>query len=288
MNSRNKTLPDDINLDQIEFDVGNLGKGSYSIVRKAVIDEGEFVVKIISTDKSTLYKCEKEKDIMKELTALNSSSIVQYFGHHYDVQNKNYYIIMEYMNLGSLSGAIGDSEIKPFEWGTRLSIMKDIASGIELLHKYKLVHFDINSNNALLSGNFANEKSLTAKLADFGFCKRTTERCKMKGTPDYMAPEVINGTDSVMSASDIFSLAILLWEVGAWRFPHENIALPFKLIGMVANGLRETIPNNFPKRYAKLVTWGWIQAPEKRPTATEVITELTEIEKEMKVGMQKN
>ncbi|OGT41402.1 MAG: hypothetical protein A3F13_05355 [Gammaproteobacteria bacterium RIFCSPHIGHO2_12_FULL_40_19] len=212
MINRNKTFPDNLNLDQIKFDKGKLGEGSYSIVRKALIDESEFAVKIISLEKgkSTFGECEKEKDIMKELTASNSAGIVQYFGHYYDVQNQNYYIVMENMNLGSLGSVIHELEIKPFEWGTRLSIMKSTTVGIELLHKYNLVHFDINSNNILLSGNFSNEKSLTAKLADFGLCRRTTESCDLLSTPHCMAPEVVRGNGFAVTASDIFSLAILL------------------------------------------------------------------------------
>ena len=91
-----------------------------------------------------------------------------------------------------------------------------------------------------------------------------------------------------MGAWVTFNLSQFVWEVGAWQFPYKNISC-LRLIFLVEDkGLRETIPDYFPKRYANLVTLGWSQAPAKRPTATEVITELAEIEKEMKVSMQMN
>lgn len=62
----------------------------------------------------------------------------------------------------------------------KLSILVDIAQGLEFLHGQAIVHTDLSSNNVLLT------KWLVAKIADLGVAK-VIEQNKMKTQTQYIA-----------------------------------------------------------------------------------------------------
>ena len=105
-------------------------------------------------------------------------------------------------------------------------IMRQIADALETAHDRGLVHRDVKPANILVAGEGRNEH---VYLTDFGLTKRLgsggslTRSGAWVGTPDYVAPEQIQG-GNVDGRTDIYSLGCVLYEMltGTVAFPRDN------------------------------------------------------------------
>jgi serine/threonine protein kinase len=86
------------------------------------------------------------------------------------------------------------------------SYIRQILEGLRYLHEHGVIHRDIKSANVLLSSegivkltDFGSSKKYSINDADFGMTN------SMRGSPYWMAPEVVNRTGHSYSA-DIWSL----------------------------------------------------------------------------------
>jgi len=101
----------------------------------------------------------------------------------------------------------------------------DVAGALQYSHARGIVHRDIKPENILLQDG-------RAIVADFGISltvgeaekKRLTESGLVIGTPWYMSPEQVSGSERLDARSDIYSLACVLYEllVGEPPFSGEN------------------------------------------------------------------
>lgn len=123
-----------------------------------------------------------------------------------------YYIAMHLMTGGTLDDLLERETRLPF--ARAVSIIRDVAEGLEAAHKAEIVHRDIKPNNVLFDENGR------AALADFGIAKDLRAKGRNRsvfgkpgvGTPHYMSPEQHMGTD-VTKSWDIYSAGVLLYEM---------------------------------------------------------------------------
>ncbi len=121
-----------------------------------------------------------------------------------------HYLVMPYFKQGTLHRRISKGVLTAAEAGR---ILDQVASALQYAHDQAILHRDIKPSNILIS----NEDDLSVYLADFGLAKavsggsQITQTGCLIGTPDYMAPELIEEPESV--SSDIYSLGILLYHM---------------------------------------------------------------------------
>ena len=75
------------------------------------------------------------------------------------------------------------------------------------------------------------------------------------------------------SASDVYSLAIICWEVVTRRLPYKDSTtgkIKEGFVERVQAGERETIPTDCPPGLALVIQAGWAQDPSQRPTASQI------------------
>ncbi len=126
-------------------------------------------------------------------------------------------LVMELAPGGSLYHLLKDSS-QALPWSQRLRLLRDIALGLSVLHAHELLHRDLKSLNILLDADGR------AKLCDFGLStlKSQAKETRDVGTLLWNAPEVLQGK-AATPASDLYSFAIICWEVAARRIPYQTL-----------------------------------------------------------------
>ncbi|MFJ2021194.1 MULTISPECIES: serine/threonine-protein kinase [Streptomyces] len=106
-----------------------------------------------------------------------------------------------------------------------VAIVADVAEGLAAAHAAGVVHRDVKPENVLLDmeGPLGPGGAHPALLTDFGVAKlidspRRTRATKIIGTPDYLAPEVVEGLPP-SAAVDVYALMTVLYELLAGFTP---------------------------------------------------------------------
>ena len=145
-------------------------------------------------------------------------------------------IIMQYIAGGTVRDRL--REYGAFGAEHAENVLRDVATALGYAHRHGIVHRNVRPENVFL------EKSTgRALLADFGIARRIEEDAPITllgaalGTPQYMSPEQINGSE-IDGRSDIYSLGVLGWELLTGKRPWagEN------LYGIIYKQKHEDLP----------------------------------------------
>ncbi|KAL1510042.1 hypothetical protein ABEB36_004698 [Hypothenemus hampei] len=196
------------------------------------------------------------------------------------LQQPNLCLVLEYCRGGSLNRVLAGRKIRPdilVDWAIQ------IARGMDYLHcraPISLIHRDLKSSNVLLSEPIENDdlNHKTLKITDFGLAREVyqTTRMSQAGTYAWMAPEVIR--DSTFSkASDIWSYAVLLWELLTGEIPYKGIDTLAVAYGVACNKLTLPIPTTCPQPWKELMQKCWDSNPHYRPSFEQILEDLDKI-----------
>ena len=152
----------------------------------------------------------------------------------------------------------------------------------------KIIHRDLKSPNILLANNHVDSnQDIVAKVADFGLSSSIfhTATGREVFNPMWLAPEMMTkGQPEYTEKADIYSYAIILWELITRAIPFEEYNYTFHSLleeDIINRQLRPTIPSHTPPLYAKLITDCWQANPQKRPSFTEILKKLSTIQLEL-------
>ena len=99
-----------------------------------------------------------------------------------------------------------------------LSILGELCSGLDALHRAGWIHGDVNPSNILvepgMDAGASGFGTVHALLCDFGVARPPGEPGPVRGTHAYMAPEQVRG-EPWSPATDVFALGVVLWELTA-------------------------------------------------------------------------
>jgi serine/threonine-protein kinase len=119
-----------------------------------------------------------------------------------------HYIAMEYLEGGSLEQRLAG---RPIDLPEAERIVREVGSALDYAHGRGLVHRDIKPSNILFTVEG------TAKVSDFGIVRaadgtRLTRTGVLLGTPEYMAPEQMEG-EEVDWRADLYALGVVLYQM---------------------------------------------------------------------------
>ncbi|KAF5181116.1 Serine/threonine-protein kinase STY46 [Thalictrum thalictroides] len=178
-------------------------------------------------------------------------------------------IVTEYMPGGSLYDYLHRLH-NVLELPLLLKFAIDVCNGMEYLHQNDIIHRDLKTANLLM------DTENVVKVADFGVARFQSQGGKMTaetGTYRWMAPEVLNHRPYNQKA-DVFSFAIVLWELTTAKIPYEKKSPLQAALGVINEGLRPDLPNNVNPRISDLMQRCWEAEPNNRPSFTEIRLEL--------------
>ncbi|GMF40785.1 unnamed protein product [Phytophthora fragariaefolia] len=126
----------------------------------------------------------------------------------------------------------------------------------------------------------------TAPVQFTSTARKNTPEMTVKGTVDYMAPEIINGRAGVASygeSADVYSLAITMWDIlnpGAEKYPGTNNN-HLRVLESVIAGTRPELDNHMHAGLAELITSSWHVDARMRPSAQKIVLALERIQEEI-------
>ncbi|MBI5513612.1 MAG: serine/threonine protein kinase [Deltaproteobacteria bacterium] len=136
------------------------------------------------------------------------------------------------------------------------AVVEQLAEGIGAAHAEGIVHRDLKPANCYLTVGEAGV--LTVRVLDFGFAKVTdqlgggdgvrTATNALLGTPLYMAPEQVRSASEVDPRADLWSLAVLTYELLTGAAPFGARALPDLFVEILTrpipppSGLEPSLP----------------------------------------------
>ncbi|KAL8098406.1 serine/threonine-protein kinase STY46-like [Apium graveolens] len=277
--SEHLTIPSDgtdvweIDPQQLKFE-GKVASGSYGDLYKGTYRSQEVAIKVLKVER---VNAEMQREFAQEVYIMRKvrhKNVVQFIGAC--TKPPSLCIVTEYMSGGSVYDYLHKHK-GTFKLPSLLKVAIDISKGMNYLHQNNIIHRDLKAANLLLDENEV------VKVADFGVARVKAQSGVMTaetGTYRWMAPEVIEHKPYDHKA-DIFSFAIVLWELLTGKIPYEYLTPLQAAVGVVQKGLRPTIPKNTLPKISELLERCWQQDPTLRPDFTEIIAILQQIAKEV-------
>ncbi|CAG5896974.1 unnamed protein product [Menidia menidia] len=270
-------------------DLYYLSRGGFGTVFKAQHSDWRTTVAIKCLKLDSVGERERNC-LLKEAEVLHKARfnyIIQIFG----ICNEPEFfcIVTEFMSNGSLDLLLHEKDMYPvLAWPLRLRILYEIALGVNFLHNMTppLLHHDLKTQNILLDGEFH------VKIADFGLSKwrqlsvskgSGSKPTEMEGTVIYMPPEEYEPSKSRRAdvKHDMYSYAIIMWEVLSRQIPFEEVTNPMQIMFSVLRGKRpdtsqDSLSADIPGRdtLINLMTSGWTSNPDERPSFLKCLIEL--------------
>ena len=274
-----------------------LGRGAFGTVYLGFnLDNGELmaVKKLDTTDMSTA----DLNDTEKELTLLSSSAgtarlmhqnIVRYLGMERTADSLC--IFLEYVSGGSLKDLIKKFGVLPES--VLRTYTRQILLGLHYLHKHGVAHRDIKGANLLIT----NEGVI--KLADFGASKlmkgaitgqsiltmsnndndngaSMESGSGLKGTPCWMAPEVIKGECKSVKdwqQADVWSIGCTIIEMSSGKPPWCEFSNPLTAMYHIAMvDSKPTLPSDMSREGLKFLSLCMQHDISKRPNCLELLS----------------
>ncbi|XP_043909920.1 inactive serine/threonine-protein kinase PLK5 [Protopterus annectens] len=242
-----------------------LGKGAFGRCYKItdISTNQVYAVKIVPRSRMTQLqqKGKVEKEIELHST-LHHQNIVRFFHHFEDEQNT--YMILEYCSKKSLAHILKARKVLP-EPEVQY-YMKQIVRGLQYLQQKGIIHRDLKLSNFFIT------KNMELKIGDFGLATKVGQaerkRCIVCGTPNYLAPEVINKKGHTFK-SEIWALGCIMFTMLAGHSPFKTTTVK-EMYRCIREG-HYSMPENISPAAQNLIASLLAQSPGDRPCLDEVI-----------------
>ncbi|KAF2312733.1 hypothetical protein GH714_039800 [Hevea brasiliensis] len=259
-----------------------IGQGSCGTVYHALWYGSDVAVKVFSKQEYSedfVLSFRQEVSLMKRLRHPN---VLLFMGAV--TSSQRLCIVTEFLPRGSLFRLLQRNSTK-LDWRRRVHMALDITRGMNYLHHCNppIIHRDLKSSNLLV------DKNWSVKVGDFGLSRLKHETYLTtktgKGTPQWMAPEVLRNEPSD-EKSDVYSFGVILWEIATEKIPWDNLN-SMQVIGAVGfMNQRLEIPKDVDPQWASIIESCWHSDPQCRPTFQELLEKLKDMQRQCNIQIQ--
>ncbi|XP_035526208.1 myosin light chain kinase 2, skeletal/cardiac muscle isoform X2 [Morone saxatilis] len=183
-----------------------LGGGRFGQVHKCVENSSGLTLAAKVIKARSLKEKEVVKNEIQVMNNLDHASLIQLYA-AYESRN-DIILVLEYVGGGELFDRIIDENYTLMELDAVVFI-RQICEGLQHMHKMYVLHLDLKPENILCVNRITNK----IKIIDFGLARVYKPREKLRvnfGTPEFLAPEVIN-YDFVSFNTDMWSLGVITY-----------------------------------------------------------------------------
>ncbi len=203
--------------------LGQIGRGGMGAVYRAVRDDDTFhkvvALKVVGggfDSESLVRRFRQERQILARLQHPNIASVLD--GGRTD--EGLLYLVIEHVEGEPITRYCETRRAEPRE---RVTLFRAVCAAVHCAHQNLVVHRDLKPDNILVT------QAGVPKLLDFGIAKllaagvdpddAPTATLLPLMTPSYASPEQVRG-EAITTASDVYSLGVLLYELLAGQRPY--------------------------------------------------------------------
>ncbi|MFN0252290.1 MAG: protein kinase domain-containing protein, partial [Kofleriaceae bacterium] len=194
------------------------------------------------------------------------------------------YIIMELLHGETLAQRL--KRVGRLSVTVAMEVCRQVANALQAAHELGIIHRDLKPDNIMLVSDAALSLGERAKVLDFGIAKiaktaagpdNSTQAGLVFGTPIYMSPEQAKSTASAGTASDVYSLGCILFELLVGRPPFDgsmaeliahHILTPPPIPSAAAPGI--------PPHLDQVIGAMMAKNPQERPASMKVVEAILE------------
>ena len=246
-----------------------LGKGGFAKCYEFICSENNkiFAAKVVT--KSSLVKSRAKQKLISEIKihkSLHHPQIVAF--EHYFEDTENVYILLEMCQNQTLNELLKRRK-RLTEIEVQCYIVQ-LIKALKYLHSHRVIHRDLKLGNLFLT------EKMELKVGDFGLATKLDFEGERKrtvcGTPNYIAPEILDGKTGHSYEVDIWSLGVIIYTliIGKPPFETRDVKTTYKRIKMNAY----TFPENaiISEAAKNLISQILVLDPAKRPTLDQILT----------------
>ncbi|KAJ1653588.1 Protein kinase [Dispira simplex] len=243
--------------------IKTLGTGSFGKVRLGVHSQTGHNVALKFISRAQIDKAEMVGRVKREiqyLQLLRHPHIIKLY--EVIMTSTDCIMVMEYaggelFNYIVERGRMNENEARRF--------FQQIISAVDYCHRHKIVHRDLKPENLLL------DKFDNVKIADFGLSNFMSDGEFLKtscGSPNYAAPEVINGHFYSGAEVDVWSCGVILYVMLCGKLPFDDESIP-QLFKKISSGVF-AMPGYLSAEVQQLLTRMLVVKPLERITIAEI------------------
>ncbi|XP_039005304.1 probable inactive receptor kinase At3g02880 [Hibiscus syriacus] len=275
-----------------------LGRGKLSTTYKASLEAGVVVTVKRIKDMKRLSNKEFVQQ-MQMLGKLKHENLVHMVSSYNSKEEK--LLIYEFVPATSLFDLLhenrGSGRI-PLNWGTRLSIIKDVAKAMTYLHQHlpnhKVPHANLKSSNVLIHCQ-GQSQNYNTRVTDYGYYPLLSSRKSLENLAISRSPEFCQGKKLTIKA-DVYCFGIIVLEIITGRIPVDEGDEERELGGELSEWVRDVVNNDWSTdildveilctreahdemlKLTNLALECTAAATEERPKMSEVLRRIEEIE----------
>ncbi|XP_063041297.1 death-associated protein kinase 2 isoform X2 [Engraulis encrasicolus] len=169
---------------------------------------------------------EREVEVLQALQHANVMALKDVFESRAEIV-----LIVELISGGELFDFIAEKE--SLTESEAIEFLKQILQGVSYMHSKHIGHFDLKPENMMLSSH--SQPNPDVKIIDFGMAHRFIqgeEYRSMGGTPQYIAPEVIN-YEPLSTAADMWSMGVITYILLSGLSPFQGFTDEETLLNII-------------------------------------------------------
>ncbi len=202
-----------------------IGKGGMAVVYLGERDDQNYrkqvAIKMVQPGIDTEQVLQRFRNERQTLATLDHSNIVKLLDGGSSDEGSPY-LVMEYVEGPPIDQYC---DLHQLSLDERLRLFREVCSAVQYAHEKLVIHRDLKPSNILIA------EGGVPRLLDFGIAKLLNPECFQSAlvtrtdwrpmTPEYASPEQIRG-QAITTASDVYSLGVLLFQLLTGRRPYRS------------------------------------------------------------------